>query len=184
MSDQPSSSQVQAPGSLTGMFGGEGATGGLRAGLLLLVVLGVTGTALALAYERHWHGPWQLAPWITLGLIIVATVGLGIRAQPALVWLARTVAVLAIVGGVLGVWQHIDANHDAGTLAQEDSGDGHGHSHSHDSEPTADGPSMGDVLSGAVGHAPVPAALSIAPVGLALGLATIGLGGRRRTPAE
>ena len=36
------------------------------------------------------------------------------------------------------------------------------------------------MVTGSVGHAPVPAALAIAPVGLALALATIGLGGARR----
>ena len=158
--------------------GGEGAAAGLRAGLLLLVLLGVTGSALALAYERHWLGPWQLAPWIVLGIVTVAAAGLIARPTPATVWLARTVAVLAIVSGAIGVWQHIDANYNAGTIAEQGSDDGHGHSHGNELKST--GPSLGDVVSGAAGHAPVPAALSIAPVGLALGLATIGLGGRGR----
>ena len=57
----------------------DGAAGGLRAGLLLLVVLGVVGTALTLAYERHWDTTWQLAPWITLGIVSVALVALVVR---------------------------------------------------------------------------------------------------------
>ena len=40
-------------------------------------------------------------------------------------------------------------------------------------------PSLLDVVIGAVGHAPIPAALSLAPIGLALALATIGLAGSR-----
>lgn len=163
------------------MFRGEGAARGLRAGLLFLVVLGVAGSALALAYERHWHSPWQLAPWIVLGIVTVAAAGLIARPTPATVWLARTVAVLAIASGALGVWQHIDANYAAGAVGEQRSDDGHGHSHGEETKPT--GPSLGDVVSGAVGHAPVPAALSIAPVGLALGLVTVGLG-RRREPSE
>ena len=146
--------------------------GGLRAGLLLLVVLGVVGSALSLAYERHWLSAWQLAPWITLGIISVATLALVVRRTTATIWLARAVAVLAIVSAALGVWQHIDAN-----LATEPAEDQHSHSHSHG--PTEPGASMVDVVTGSAGHAPVPAALAIAPVGLALGLATIGLGGRR-----
>lgn len=160
------------------MFGGQGAAGGLRAGFLLLVVLGVVGVALSLAYERHWIGVWQLAPWITLGIVIVAAAAMMVRPTAALVWLARTVAALAIVSGALGVWQHVDGNLNVGA-EQQDSGDGHGHSHSHGGTADSDGPSMGDVMSGAAGHAPIPAALAIAPVGLALGLATIGLSGRR-----
>lgn len=166
---------------MTAMFGGEGAAGGLRAGLLLLVALGVAGVALSLAYERHWLGAWQLAPWITLGLVIVGIVALAARPTPTTVWLARTVAALAIVGGVIGVWQHIDANHNAGTAAEQDSHDGHSHSHGNEADATS--PTLGDVMTGAAGHAPVPSALAIAPVGLALGLATIGLSGRRRPPA-
>ena len=48
-------------------------------GLLLLVVLGVVGSALALGYERHWQSTWQLAPWITLGIVSVALVALVVR---------------------------------------------------------------------------------------------------------
>ncbi len=155
------------------MLRGDGAAGGLRAGLLLLVVLGVVGSALALAYERHWLSAWQLAPWITLGIISVATLALVVRQTAATVWLARAVAVLAIVSSALGVWQHIDAN-----LATEPAEAQDSHSHSHGPKEPA-GASMADVVTGSAGHAPVPAALAIAPVGLALGLATIGLGGRR-----
>lgn len=166
---------------MTAVGGGGGAAAGLRAGLFLLVILGVAGTALALAYERHWFGPWQLAPWIVLGIVIVAAAGLIARPTTATVWLARTVAVLAIASGAVGVWQHIDANYTAGTAGEQHADDDHGHSHG---EETEAGPSLGDVMSGAAGHAPVPAALSIAPVGLALGLATIGLGGRGRPSSE
>ena len=45
----------------------EGTAGTLRVAMLLLVVLGVVGTAVALAYDRHWDGTWQLAPWAMLG---------------------------------------------------------------------------------------------------------------------
>lgn len=162
------------------MFGGEGVAGGLRAGFILLVVLGVAGNGLALAYERHWQGPWQLAPWITLGIVVVATTALMVRPTGAMVWLGRTVAALAIASAAIGVWQHADANYATGAAAEQSSHDDHGHSHGNETDTT--GPSLGDVMSGAAGHAPIPAALAIAPAGLALGLATIGLGGRRRLP--
>ena len=211
---------------MTALFGQEGAAGGLRAGLLLLVALGVAGSALALAYERHWHSAWQLAPWITLGVITVAAVALAVRPAATTIWLARAVAVLAIVSAALGVWQHIDANynvadhahHDHGAAATPTSDDHHNATetpsddHHHDDAETSDdhhhddadasdddhhaatatptpasaesGPSLADAMSGAAGHAPVPAALAIMPVGLALGLATIGLRGRRRAPPD
>ena len=178
----------------------EGAAGGLRAGLLLLVVLGVLGSALALAYERHWQSAWQLAPWLTLGIVSVALVALVVRQTAATVWLARAVAIVAIVSAALGVWQHVNANlsadptvdhHSAGQEATASARDDHGHSHgggttasddhhgSDDEEPTSSETSLMDAMSGAADHAPVPAALSLVPVGLALALATIGLGGGR-----
>ena len=224
------------------MLRGEGAAGALRAGLLLLVALGLAGTALALAYDRHWQSPWQLAPWITLGIIGVAGVALVVRQTASTVWLARTVAVLAIVIAILGVWRHIDANYNADTAAghhhvadpetttpdardpddaeetpassghddddhhhdddQETTDDAEetttssGH-HGDDQETTASAPtgpdspemtstdaSLVDAMTGAVGHAPVPAALAIVLVGLALALATIGLGSKRSPSQE
>ena len=173
----------------------DGAAGGLRTGLLLLVVLGVVGTALTLAYERHWGTTWQLAPWITLGIVSVALVALVVRQTTVTVRLARAVAILAVVSASLGVWQHIDTNLDADAAADHRSDDrettdGDGHD-SDDDETTDgdghdsdDGTSLADVVTGSVGQAPVPAALAIAPVGLALGLATIGLGRARRPSQE
>lgn len=201
---------------MTDMVGRDGAAARLRAGLLLLVALGVVGTSLALAYDRHWLSPWQFAPWIVLGIVIAATVALAVRQTAVTVRLARVVAVLTMVGALLGAWQHIAANLDPDshdhqqedrresmTSAQdsdhheETEGDGHHHdegkaddhhaddekrsaSAGHDSpEEESPPPSLLDVVIGAVGHAPIPAALSLAPIGLALGLATIGLGGSR-----
>ncbi|MCY4113295.1 MAG: hypothetical protein OXG33_05050 [Chloroflexi bacterium] len=196
---------------------------------MLLVAVGVVGTSLALAYDRHWLSPWQFAPWIVLGIVVAATVGLAVRQTAVTVRLARVVAVLTMVGALLGAWQHIAANldpesHDhqhedrreSMTSAQdshhheETEGAGHHHDegkaddhHAHGDEGAADDhhhaddekrsasaahdspdeeprpPSLLDVVIGAVGHAPIPAALSLAPIGLALGLATIGLGGSR-----
>ena len=94
---------------MTGVLG-RGTAGDLRAGLLLLVVVGVAGTALALAYERHWQSPWQLVPWATLGILGAAGVALAVRETAATVWLARAAAALAIAASALGVWQHVDAN--------------------------------------------------------------------------
>jgi len=115
----------------------EGAAGGLRAGLLLLVVLSVVGTALALAFDRHWQSPLQMLPWIVLGIISIAWIALVVRQTRATIWLARGVAVLAIVVAVLGVWQHIDANYNAETAA------GHHAADSNDSDDEDTTPSGG-----------------------------------------
>ena len=209
---------------MTDMVGRNGAAARLRTGLLLLVAVGVVGASLALAYDRHWLSPWQFAPWITLGIVVAATVALAVRQTAVTVRLARAVAVLTMVGALLGAWQHIAANlnpdsHDhqhedqraSMTSAQdsdhheESEGDGHHHDegtaddHHHaddekssasaaddsaDEKSTTPSPSFADVVIGEVGHAPIPAALSLAPIGLALGLATIGLGGSRSASKE
>ena len=154
----------------------EGAAGGLRAGLLLLVVLGVVGTALALAFDRHWQSPLQMPPWIVLGIISVAVIALIVRQTQATIWLARGVAVLAIMIAALGVWQHTHANYNADTAASDSAAD------SDDDGSAPDAPTLMDAMTGVVGDAPVPAAMAIVPVGLALALATIGLGGGRGSP--
>ncbi len=267
---------------------GQDCAGVLRAGLLLLVAVGVAGSALALAYERHWQSAWQLAPWITLAVVVVGMAAVAVRPTGTMIWIARVAGIVAIVSSAIGVWQHFDANynpgahagHDHGTTAPaEDDGhhhdedasdddghyhdedasdddghyhdedasdddghhhdedasdddghhhdedasdddghhhdedasddDGHHHDedasdddgHHHDEDASDDDghhhdedergdemasdilakPSFGDVVSGAEGHAPLPAALAIAPVGLALLLATLGAGrGRSR----
>ena len=153
----------------------EGAAGGLRAGLLLLVVLTVVGTALALAFHHHWGSPLEMLPWIVLGITMVGWIALVARQTRATIWLARGVAVLAIVVAAVGVWQHTDANYNADTAPSNRAAD------SGDEEPAADDPSLMDAMTGAVGDAPVPAAMAIVPVGLALALATIGLGGAGRS---
>ncbi len=136
---------------MTHMLRPDGEAGSLRAGLLLLVVLGVVGTALALAFDRHWQSPWQMAPWVTLGAISVAWIALVLRPTASTVWLVRAVAVLTIVVAVLGVWQHAEANYDAGPTGHDHatdhgttsadgadsedddaSSDGHDHDHDHD----------------------------------------------------
>ncbi len=164
---------------MTGMFRGDDPAGALRAGLLLLVVLGVGGTAVSLAYERHWTTGWQWAPWITLGVITVAAAALIVRPTGVTVRIARAAAVLAIVGSVLGVWQHVDANldpaHDHGDHAdtatasaddaqdEEAASEGHhgdddetaassGDHHGNDDETTASGHHGNDDETPASGH--------------------------------
>ena len=119
----------------------RGEAGSLRAGLLLLVVLGVVGTALALAYDRHWQSPWQLAPWITLGAISLAWVTLVARRSRATVRVARAVAVLTLVVAMLGVWRHVEANYNAEGAADH-----------HAAEPAATSDDSADDEASSGGH--------------------------------
>lgn len=88
----------------------------LRRGLLGLALLIVLGIALELITERHWTKPVQLIAWATL-VLLVAAVGLLWRAPTAgRVRAAQILALIVIVSAVLGIWEHIEANHDAGPL--------------------------------------------------------------------
>ena len=149
----------------------EGTAGTLRAALLLLVALGVVGTALALAYERHWDGTWQLVPWATLGGVSIALGALLVRTTRATVWLARVLAVLVIVAAVLGVWRHFDENYSTSPLDAR---------YGDRWETMSTGARLWEVTKGTVGHVPVPAAGALVPIGVALATATIGLGGSPR----
>ena len=146
----------------------EGTTETLRAALLLLVVLGVVGTAVMLAYERHWDGTWQLLPWVTLGGVSIAFAALLVRTTLATVWLARVLAVLVIVAAVLGVWRHFDENYTTAPLDAR---------YSARWETMSTGARLLEVTKGSVGHVPIPAAAALVPIGVALATATIGLGG-------
>ena len=146
----------------------EGTAGTLRAALLLLVALGVVGTALALAYERHWDGTWQLVPWATLGGVSIALGALLVRTTRATVWLARVLAVLVILAAVLGVWRHFDENYSTAPLDAR---------YSERWDTMSTGARLWEITKGSVGHVPVPAAGALVPIGVALAMATIGLGG-------
>ena len=78
----------------------------IRWALLLLTVLGLVGTAVQLALERHWAAPWQIAPWAALGGITVALIVLLYSTNSAAVKLARIIAVVVLLVALVGVWQH------------------------------------------------------------------------------
>ena len=133
----------------------------------MLVVLGVVGTAGVLAYDRHWHGAWQLVPWATLSGVGFALAALLIRPNRAAVKLARLPAVLTIIAAILGAWRHFDENYITASL------DGRS---TERWETISTGARLWEVSNGSVGHVPVPASGVLVPIGVALGMATIGLG--------
>ena len=153
----------------------EGPTGALRAGLLLLLVLGVVGTAATLAFERHWQGFWQMLPWVTLSVITVATVALVVRVRKATVMLARVVAAVAMVMAIVGTWQHFQENYNSAPIDYRYTEDWGGMSMPE---------RMWAVAGGYVGHVPVTAAGILLPIGLTLALTTVGLGARTPPSGE
>ena len=151
-----------------------GTAGTLRGALAFLVALGVLGTALTLAYDRHWGEFWQLVPWATLVLVSLALAALIFRATRKTVRFVQIIAVLTVVSAVLGTWQHYDENYNTAPL---------------DALYTDrwDTMTLGErwwaVANGDVGHVPVPAAAVLVPLGIALWMTTIGLGSQRQVDA-
>ncbi len=148
------------------LFADEGTAGLLRGALALLVVIGLVGSAVTLAYDRHWEEPWQLAPWITLVLVAAALGAVALRASRVTVRLARVIAVLAVVSALLGLWQHYDENYNTAPL------DGR-YSDRWDAMPVVE--RVWVVANGDVGHVPVPSAAVLIPIALALWMTTLGL---------
>ena len=147
---------------------------GLRAGLLWLVFLGLVGLSVALAYERHWEGYWQMIPWAAIGIMFLTMLILVIWPAPATRKLTKIVAVLMILVACLGVWLHFDENYKTASL---------------DANYTERWESMSlvdrvwEVAKGSVGHVPIYAAGLLVPLGLALAVASIGMG-ERESPNE
>jgi hypothetical protein len=88
----------------------------LRRGLLWLAALTSAGIAVELAVERHWTQPGQLIAWGALAALLVAIALLGRRPSARSVRIARVAAGLVMIASVVGVWQHVAANYDAGPL--------------------------------------------------------------------
>jgi hypothetical protein len=88
----------------------------LRRGLLALAALTTAGIAVELAVERHWTQPGQLIAWAALALLLLAIGLLARRHGPGQVRIARALASTVMLISLVGVWQHIAANYDAGPL--------------------------------------------------------------------
>ena len=143
----------------------------LRVSLLWLVLLGIVGIAVLLAYERHWESYLQWIPWACLGLIFVSLVlvvlipGVGTRR------LAQVVTLVTVIVSIVGMWQHFDANYDS---ASENP------AYAARWEEMSIIEKVWEVAGGTVGQVPVYAAAALVPVALALLMATAGLGEQER----
>lgn len=88
----------------------------LRRSLILLAVIGVAGTAVELAMERHWKTGVQLIPWYTLAVITLGVVLLVVRPRRVTVRLVRAIVVLVFAAAAFGIFEHVDANYEAAPL--------------------------------------------------------------------
>lgn len=147
----------------------------LRRGLLGLAGAGVIGTALELASIHHWETAAQLIPWVALGCITAALVGMLTKPNRSTVLTARWTGLLLAATGLYGVVDHIATNVSAGPL---------------DAQYGARWDSMSTIghwwaaTNGGVGPAPTLAPAVLAQIGLCLALATLGHPSlRRRTAA-
>ncbi|MDI1464778.1 hypothetical protein QEZ54_27785 [Catellatospora sp. KI3] len=95
---------------------GLGTAAGLRIGVLCLAAVAAGGTAVELAAERHWDTPVQLLPWAALALLAAALLLLAVRPRPASVRTSRVLAAIVLFLAAIGVWEHVEANFDAGWL--------------------------------------------------------------------
>ncbi len=88
----------------------------LRRGLLGLATLTILGIAVELYTERHWTQPMQLIAWAALALTALAIALLIGQPSAGRVRAAQIVAAVVVISAAVGVWQHIQANYDAGPL--------------------------------------------------------------------
>lgn len=89
----------------------------MRAGVVLLAVVGVLGSAAELASARHWAEPIQLVPWAALGVLVVALLLLAAaRGRGGALAVVRLLAVVVMAASAFGVYEHVAANHDTGAL--------------------------------------------------------------------
>jgi uncharacterized membrane protein YcjF (UPF0283 family) len=109
--------------------------------LMILTALGLTGTAIQLAMERHWSGPWQIPPWVALLGTAAALIVLLVSTGRLAVMLARAMAAIVLIVSLVGFWQHFASNyahgeegdtHVAHTASSDEQAEEEGHSHDDD----------------------------------------------------
>lgn len=78
--------------------------------LLGVLVLGLVGTLTELLLLAHWDGWRQWLPLVLLGAGVVAVSAVGIAPSRATVWSLRSVMMVSLVVGAIGVWFHYRGN--------------------------------------------------------------------------
>jgi hypothetical protein len=139
--------------------------GRLRKTFLVAAVLLSIGTFIELASLRHWNDLEMFVPWIVAAAVIVGAVLLWTRPSTSTAWLARLVALGSAGGGMLGVFEHIGGNLDAGELDPV---------HGPGWESLSSAKQLWLAVSGGVGPAPATVPLMVTFAGFLLAAATIG----------
>ncbi len=135
----------------------------LRTSLLALAAVGIIATAVELATLRHWTTTTQLIPWIVLGVLAIGVGTLAVCRSRRMIQFVRLIACIAAVGGLYGLYIHVQSNYDAAILDY----------HYTDRWPTMSLASkVWAAGTGQVGPSPVMAPAVLSQVGICLALAT------------
>lgn len=81
-----------------------------RMALLILVTATFVILPIELLLEAHWGSPPQVLPFLLCGLGAGIAVVLATTDRPVVVWTARLVFALEALGGLFGVWEHLEHN--------------------------------------------------------------------------
>ncbi len=82
----------------------------LRAGLLVMLVIGNVGTLLELLLLRHTDGVWQLFPLVLNGVTLLVLAWYGLARSSAAIRALQAIMFLCLVSGGVGVVQHFRGN--------------------------------------------------------------------------
>jgi hypothetical protein len=82
----------------------------IRRLLLLLVTVGLVGTAADLLLLEHYEDAWQWPPLGLIGLALLVVGWLSVSDRPIVVMLLRTIMVGLIVAGSVGIGLHYSGN--------------------------------------------------------------------------
>jgi hypothetical protein len=78
--------------------------------LLVILVLGMVGTAAELMLLQHYEDPWQLVPLALITAALVVLAWHGLTRGPASVRAIQALMALFVVSGLVGVGLHHSAN--------------------------------------------------------------------------
>ena len=96
-----------------GMQGDKGNAGiatALRRLMLAVVIVGAVGLLAELLLIEHFDDPWQFAPLVLLGVVVLVALGVAAWPRPGLLRAFRVLMALCLAAGALGVWLHYQGN--------------------------------------------------------------------------
>ena len=88
----------------------------LRRGFLWLGAASLAGITVELAVERHWTQPIQFVAWVAVAIAAAALALAAWSRSRARLRVAQILAALVILSALIGIWEHVEANYEAGEL--------------------------------------------------------------------